>query len=177
MTSRICALAGAALLAGLLTAAVSRAATPAEEASAATRRWVKAVVERDVETQLQMLPRKLFANADRIEVERKNRLHDKERSIVNGEKYLSFDVEPTTTLTGKVGNVVMMVFPYRSVLQVRDGKLQNESSLVAVAEEGSSNWSVIDGTGQNLRSIKLFVPGYAGTPAVPVALSKLVKPE
>jgi hypothetical protein len=176
MRLRICGLLRAALIGGLLSAA-AQAATPAEDASAATRRWAKAVMELDVDTQMSLLPKKLFASPERAEIERKARLHEKERAIVNREKYLSFDVDATTGLTGKVGNVVIMVFPYRSVMTVREGKLMKKSSLIAVAEEGSSNWSVLDGTGQNPRSMKIFVPGYAGTPAVPTAESKIVKAE
>src|SRR4051794_25751363 len=129
MRSKTCALAGAALLAGLFSAAMALAATPAEDASAATRRWAKAVLERDVDTQMQLLPKKFFASDDRIEVERKARLHARERAIINGEKFLSFDVEPTTALTGKVGNLLVMVFPYRAVLQLHEGKMQKDSSL------------------------------------------------
>jgi len=175
MTSKICAVM-LMTLATALPGTAALAATPAEDAAAATKLWVKAVIERDVDTQVKMLPKRLFATPEQIDRERKSRLHDKEMAIINGEKYLSFDVEPTGQ-SGKVGNMIVMVFPYRAVVQVRQGKLQRESSLLAVAEEGSSNWSVIDGSGQNPRSIKVFVPGYTGVPSVPVARSVLLKPE
>jgi hypothetical protein len=163
-----------ALAAGMFAAVAAHAATPAEDAAEAARQWAKAVMERDVDTQMKMLPKKMFVKPDSMERERRNRLHEKEMALINGEKWLSFDVQPTGQY-GKVGNLVMIVLPYKSVVQVRDGKLQRESSLLAVAEEGSSNWSVIDGSGQNPRSIKIFVPGYAGAPAVPPAVTKLLK--
>jgi hypothetical protein len=130
-------------------------------------------MERDVDTQMKMLPKKMFANPQAMERERRNRLHDKEVSIINGEKWVSFDVEPTGQ-SAKVGNMTVIVLPYRSVVQLRDGKMQRESSLIAVAEDGSSSWSVIDGSGQVQRSIRTFVPGYAGLPSLPPARTKLL---
>ena len=169
----------AAMMAALLGAAVlgatgsARAGTPAEDASAATKQWAKAIMELDVDTQMKMLPKKLFATPEAQQRERRNRQHDKELSIINGEKWLSFDVQPTGQL-GKVGNLLVMVFPYRSVKQTREGKLQRDSALLAVAEEGSSDWSVIDGSGQSHRSIKVYVPGYAGLPALPQPTTKVL---
>lgn len=165
-----------ALAAGALAASVARAGTPAEDAAAAAQKWAKAAMEFDADTQVKMLPKKLVATPEVAERERKGRLHEKEMARINGEKWLSFDVQPTGQL-GKVGNMLVMVFPYKWVKQVREGKLQRESSLLAVAEEGSSDWSIVDGTGQNERSIKAYVPGYAGAPPVPVPVTKVIKPE
>ena len=165
-------------VAGALFAVLAHAGTPAEDAYAAAQEWARAVTARDVDTQVKMLPKALFARPDSMERERKMRQHDKEMAVINGEKYLSFEVQPApSNLSGTVGKMSVLVFPYRSVLQTRDGKMQRDSYLVAVAEGGSSSWSVMDGSGQSMRSIKVFVPGYAGVPPVPPAMTKMLKAE
>ncbi|MEP6701725.1 MAG: hypothetical protein ABJB04_01965 [Betaproteobacteria bacterium] len=153
-----------------------RAATPEEGAAAAAQRWVKAVVARDVDTQSKLLPKGLFAKPEDQERDRKLRMRDNEVAAINGEKILSFDLQPTGQ-SGRVGKMTLFVFPYRSITQSREGKMQRDSSLLAVAEEGSSNWSVIDGSGQSARSMRGFLPGYAGAPPIPRAAAKVLKPE
>ena len=154
----------------------AQAATPEEEAGAAARQWAKAIMSRDVETQLKLLPKRLFVKPGEREREEKRLMHDKEVAAINGERYLSFDVQPKAILTGKVGNQLVLMFPYRSVVQTRDAKLQRDSSLIAIAEEGSSSWSVIDGTAQNPKSMRIYLPGYAGNPPVPRAVTKALAP-
>jgi len=176
MGSRIRALGGMMAAAGALVCAMAQAG-PAEDASVATKEWAKAVLAQDIDTQLKLLPKAIFARPDSLERERKMRLHDKEMALINGQKYLSFEVQPAPAVTGSVGKMLMMVFPYRSVLQTREGNLQRDSSLLAVAEQGSSNWSVMDGSGQSVRSIKGFVPGYVGVPPIPPAMTKMLKAE
>ena len=177
MRSKFCTAGWLVAVAGAFIAVLAHAG-PAEDAFAATKEWAKAVTERDVDAQVKLLPKALFAKPDSMERERRMRQHDKELALINGEKYLSFEVLPApSNLSGTVGKMNMLIFPYRSVLQTRDGKLQRDSYLVAVAEAGSSNWSVMDGSGQSVRSIKVFVPGYAGVPPIPPAMTKMLKAE
>jgi hypothetical protein len=165
-------------VAGALIAALAQAGTPAEDAFAAASEWARAVTARDIDTQMKLLPKAIFVRPDSMGHERRMRQHDKELALLNDEKYLSFEVRPApANLSGTVGKMTMMVFPYSSVVQTRDGKMQRDSYLVAVAEGGSSNWSVMDGSGQSVRSIKIFVPGYAGVPPVPPAMTKMLKAE
>jgi hypothetical protein len=63
--------------------------------------------------------------------------------------------------TVKFNKMIAVVLPYRSVLTDAQGKLQTDSVLIALAEEGSDKWSVFDGTGQTLRSPAAH-SGYAG---------------
>ena len=170
MVLRFRSLAFAAFATGLVVTAVQ--AAPEEEAGGAAREWAKAVMARDVEVQLKLLPKKLFAKPGDREREQKRLMHDKELAVINGERYLSFDVQPKASVTGKVGNQVVMMFPYRSVVQTRDAKLQRDSSLIAIADEGSSSWSIIDGTAQGSKSLRVLLPGYAGNPPVPRAVTK-----
>jgi hypothetical protein len=158
-------------------ATLAHAATLEEDAAAATREWAKAVMARDVESQLTLLPPGLFAKAGDREKEQKKLMHEKEMALINNERYVSFDVQPKPLTSGKVGKLVVMVFPYRSVWQVRDTKLQRDSSLIAIADEGSSKWSVIDGTAQNPKSMKAYLPGYAGGLSLPRAVTTALKSE
>jgi hypothetical protein len=173
---RVRSLIFAAIAGGLIGASV-RAATPEEEAGAAAREYAKAVSTRDIDTQLKLLPRRLFAKPGDREREEKRLTHDKELAVINGERYLVFDVQQKPTSTGKVGNQLVLVFPYRSVVQNRDAKFQRDSSLIAFAEAGSSEWSVIDGTAQNTKSMKIFLPGYAGNPPIPRPVTKSLAAE
>ena len=163
-----------AVFAAELLGGVAQAATTEEEAGAAAREWAKAVMARDIGLQLKLLPKQLFVKPGEREREEKRMMHANELAVINGEKYLSFDVQPKASVTGKVGNQVVLMFPYRSVVQTRDAKFQRDSSLIAVAEEGSSNWSVIDGTAQNPKSMRVYLPGYAGNPRVPRPVTKLL---
>jgi hypothetical protein len=151
-----------------------KAATMEEEAVAAAREWVKAVVDRDVDAQMKRLPKRLYPSPDSRERGRRQREHENEMALVNGTKYVLFDILAPSG-SGKVGDFTMVVIPYRMVLETRGSKLERTSSLLAIAEEGSSNWSVMDGTGQNPRSLRFVVPGYKGVPRIPVATSKLLE--
>lgn len=172
MASRLRSLVLIGAFAAGLAGGAAQAATPEEGAGEAAREWAKAVMTGDVSVQLKLRPKLLFVKPGEREREERRLMHDKELAVINGEKYLSFEVQPKATVTGKVGNQLVLMFPYRSVLQTRDAKLQRESTVIALAEEGSSDWYVIDGTGQNLKSMKLFLPGYAGSPRVPQSLTK-----
>jgi hypothetical protein len=178
MTSSVRGLLAAAYFAAAgLAGGAAQAATPEEEAGAAAQRWAKAVMTRDVEVQVNLLPRRLFAKPGDREREEKRLTHDKEVAMINGERYLSFDVQPKAVSSGKVGNQLVVLFAYRSVVQTRDAKLQRDSSLIAIAEEGSSSWSVVDGTAQSAKSMKAFLPGYAGNPPIPRPVTKSLAPE
>ena len=165
----------AVLTGGLLASA--QAATPEEEGAAAAAEWAKAVMANDIDTQLKLLPKRLFLKQGEREREEKRRLHDKEVALINGERYLSFEVQPKAVANGKVGNIVLMMYPYRSVLQTKGAKLQRDSSLIAISEEGSSSWSVIDGSAQSAKSMRIIVPGYAGRPPIPRPVTKAIPTE
>ena len=64
--------------------------------------------------------------------------------------------------------------PYKAVVANEKGKIERTSSLLAFAEDGSSDWSVMDGSGQSFKSLKFVLPGYNGHPRIPPALSKVV---
>jgi len=161
----------AMLVAVIVAGTPAAAATPDEEAAEAARAYVKAVMARDVDAQLKLLPKGYFANAADRERRYKRLLHEKEMAVINDEKYVSFDVQPKIA-SGKVGNNTVIVFPYRSVTKNREARTERQSSLLAIAEEGSSNWSVIDGTGQSARSMKGYLPAYNGNPPIPKAVVK-----
>jgi hypothetical protein len=150
-----------------------RAATP-EAAAAAAQAWGQAVVARDVEAQMKLLPATMFSSPGDRERNRLRRLHDKELAIINRQNYLSFDVRaPSQTL--KVNKTTVVVLPYRSILAIAEGKLQTDSVLIALSEEGSDQWSVFDGSGHGARSLKMLIPGYTTGLSVPPAASKIIK--
>lgn len=164
----------ALLIAGVVAAPALRAATAEDGAVLAARDWAKAVVERDVETQMNLLPKRLYASPEARERARQQRLHERELAVINQEKILAFDVQPPSA-TGKVGKLTLVILPYRAVIQNRDGKLERNSSLLAMAEEGSSEWAVMDGSGQNPKSLRFVVPGYNNNPRIPPSTSKLMQ--
>jgi hypothetical protein len=151
-------------------------AAPEDGAAEAGKAWAAAIVARDVDAQMKLLPATMFPKTGDRERQHKMKVHDNELAVINKQKYLAFDVRaPAQTV--KFGNVIAVVLPYRSVLTVAQGKLQTDSVLIALAEEGSGKWSVFDGTGQTLRSLKLHIPGYAGGLGLPAAVTKVIKDE
>lgn len=62
-------------------------------------------------------------------------------------------------------------------MTVPQGKLQADSALIALSEEGSGRWTVFDGTGHNRRSLKALIPGYTSGLALPPAATKVIKDE
>jgi len=163
------------LLAAGIVAAPVQAATAEEGAVLAAREWVKAVTAYDVDTQMSLLPKRLYASPEARERARLMRLHDKEMALVNREKYHSFEIQ-TPAATSKIGKMTLVIIPYKAVVESeKAGKLERSSSLLAITEEGSSDWAVMDGSGQNFKSLKFVLPGYNGYPRIPPSLSKLVK--
>jgi hypothetical protein len=164
----------AAVAASTLTAGGARAASDDAAAETAARAWSRAVMDFDVDGQLKLAPKRLFATAEQRERERKLRLHEKEMAVINNEKYLAFDLKPAIAAE-QVGATRVVVFPYRSVKQVRDGKMQRDSSLIAIADGGSNDWTILDGSAASMRSLKALIPGYAGSPRVPQPFTRLIK--
>ena len=161
---------GAAVLAPALLAA------PEDGAAEAGKAWAAAIVARDVDAQIKLLPATMFPKPGDRERQHKMKVHDNELAVINKQKYLSFDVRaPVQTV--KFNKMIAVVLPYRSVLTDAQGKLQTDSVLIALAEEGSGRWAVFDGTGQTLRSLKLHIPGYAGGLGLPPAVTKVIKDE
>ena len=157
------------------TTAPAAAAVPGEDAAlAAAQEWAKAVVAQDVEAQVKLLPKRATPSPEARERWRAARLHEKEVALINGDRVLSLDVQPATG-SGQVGKVTMIVFPTRSVVESKGTKIQRESSVLAFAEEGSSEWSILDGSGQNQKSLRFIVPGYNGSPRIPIAAAKTLK--
>jgi hypothetical protein len=123
-----------------------------------------------------LLPKAMFEKPEERERARKMRLHDKELAIIRGEKFLSFELmQPLRPVT--VGKATIVVVPYKSVVQVADGRLQRESTLVALDLTGNSDWAVFDGSGHSVRSLKKFIPGYQGNPPLHPARTQLLKTE
>lgn len=167
--------AAAVLLAVGIVAAPVQAATAEEGAVLAAREWVKAVTAYDVDTQMSLLPKRLYASPEARERARLMRLHDKEMALINREKYHSFEIQAPAA-TSKIGKMTLVIIPYKAVVESeKGGKIERSSSLLAIAEEGSSDWAVMDGSGQNFKSLKFVLPGYNGNPRIPPSLSKLVK--
>jgi len=157
----------------LLGVGPATAATAEEGAVLAAREWVKAVLANDVDAQMDLLPKKLYPSPPARERAKNMRLHEKEMALVNKEKYLSFDTQPPSS-TGTVGKVTMVVIPYKAIFFSKDVKYERNSSLLAFREEGSSDWGVMDGSGQNPRSLRTVIPGYLGAPRIPPATSKIL---
>lgn len=167
--------AAAVLLAAAIVAAPVQAATPAEDAVNAAREWVKAITAYDVETQMSLLPKRLYASPEARERAKQMRLHDKEMAKINREKIHSFEIQAPSA-TAKIGKMTLVIIPYRAVVEnEKTGKIERSSSLLAIAEEGSSDWAVMDGSGQNVKSLKFVLPGYNGQPRIPPSLSKVAK--
>lgn len=164
------------LAAGAVALAPPVAAAPEDGAAEAAKAWAAAVLARDVDAQMKLLPATMFPKPGDRERQHKMKVHDNELAVINKEKYLSFDVRaPVQTV--KFNKMVAVVLPYRSVLAVAQGKLQTDSVLIALAEEGSGKWSVFDGSGHTTRSLKLHIPGYAGGLGLPPAVTKVIKDE
>ena len=162
--------------AGAMALSSALAATPEEAAAQVAQAWATAIMADDVDAQMKLLPPKMYAKPGERERQRLQRLHDKEMAIVNNQKYVSFDVRaPVQKL--KINKTIAVVVPYRSVQAVAEGKLQKDSVLIALSEEGSDQWSVFDGTGHGTRSLKMLIPGYSTGLNVPPAAVRLVKRE
>jgi hypothetical protein len=159
----------AALAAGTAHAAADDAA-----AQAAATAWSRAVLDNDVDGQMKLLPKRLFATPELRERDRKLRLHEKEMAVINNEKYVVFEVKPPVAAE-QVGTSRVVVFPYRSVKQTRDGKMQRDSSLVAIAEGGSNDWTILDGSALTMRTLKALIPGYVGAPRLPQPFTRMLK--
>lgn len=167
-------LASVACLAGVVIATAG-AATPEEEAArAVAQAWIKAVTGRDVDAQMKLLPPTMFAKSADHERARHARVYDKEVALIRNQRYEKFDLGlPAQTM--KVGKTTAVVIPYKSIVSSLDGKLQIDSSLVALNVEGSSQWSVFDGAGHTVRTLKVIIPGYVSGLNIPPATSKVVK--
>jgi hypothetical protein len=176
MTRRFRSVLMVLLAAGAMSLSPVRAATPEDGAAEAAQAWARAIIARDVETQMKLIPATMYAKPDERARNRLQRLHNKELAIINNEKYLSFDVRaPVQTL--KINKTTAVVLPYQSILTIPEGKLQTNSVLIALAEEGSSQWSVFDGSGHTTRSLKVLIPGYTTGLAVPPAVTLVIKGE
>ncbi len=165
--------AAALFVAAVLATGLAHAADDAA-AQAAAQAWAKAVMDNDVDAQMKLMPKRLFATPEQRERERKVRMHERERALINREKYVVFDLKPAAAAE-QVGTTRVVIFPYRSVRQERDGKMQRDSSLIAIAEGGSDEWTIFDGSAASMKSLKLLIPGYAGRPSVPTPFTRLVK--
>ena len=162
------------LAAGALALAPVQAATAEDGAAEAAQAWGRAIMARDIDAQMKLLPATMFSKPGDRERNRLQRLRDQELAIINKQKYLSFDVRaPSQTL--KINKTTAVVLPYRSMLSIAEGKLQTDSVLIALSEEGSNQWSVFDGSGHSARSLKIMIPGYATGLSVPPAVARVIK--
>ena len=103
------------------------------------------------------------------------RVRDNELASINQGKYTMFGLGPPLQML-KVGKATAVVIPYKAIVENTDGKIQTDSSLVAVALDGGT-WSVFDGSGHNARSLKVIIPGYTSGLNVPLAKSIALKTE
>ena len=161
----------------VLIAAPVWALTPDEDAAVAIgQQWVKAVTSRDIDGQVKLMPSTMFPRDGDQDRARKQRAHDNELAVIRKQKYTMFELGPPMQ-TLKVGAATLVLIPYKSATDsTQEGRLQVESSLIAIALDGR-NWSVFDGSAQNMKSLKLIVPGYAGGLNVPPVRSVATKPE
>lgn len=166
----------AAGIAALLTAPAWALTADEEAAVAVGQQWVKAVTARDIEAQVKLMPATMFPREGDRDRARKLKAHDNELALIRKQKYSMFEVAPPMQ-TLKVGAATLVVLPYKSAVDSSlEGRMQVESSLIALTLDGR-NWSVFDGSGQNLKSLKVIVPGYAGGLNVPPVRSVVTKPE
>ena len=97
-------------------------------------------------------------------------------ALINKQQIIAFDVRaPIQTL--KIDKTTAVVIPYQSIVTVAEGKLQTDSVLVALSEDGSDKWSIFDGTGHTTRSLKSLIPGYTTGLSVSPARSQLIRGE
>ena len=180
MLNRIKAVAIAAAIAvasaaALIAAPVWALSADEEAAVAIGQQWVKAVTSRDIEGQVKLIPVTMFPREGDRDRARKQRAHENELAVIRKQKYAMFELGPPMQ-TLKVGAATVVLIPYKSAVDSADGRLQIESSLIALALDGR-NWSVFDGSGQNPKSLRTIIPGYTGGLNVPPARSVMVKPE
>ena len=164
------------LATGMLALAAVQAATPEQSATELAHAWARAITTRDVDAQMKLLPPTMYVKPGEREKNRLLRLHEKEVALINHQKFVSFDVRaPVQTI--KINKTTAVVIPYQSIVTVAEGKLQTDSVLVALAEDGADKWSIFDGTGHTTRTLKLLIPGYTTGLNVPPAQSKLIRGE
>lgn len=150
--------------------------TPEQSATALAHQWARAVTTRDVDAQMKLLPMAMYAKPGERERNRLQRLHEKEVALINKQQIIAFDVRaPIQTL--KIDKTTAVVIPYQSIVTVAEGKLQTDSVLVALSEDGSDKWSIFDGTGHTTRSLKSLIPGYTTGLSVSPARSQLIRGE
>lgn len=70
-----------------------------EGAAEAAKAWAAAVMARDVDAQMDLLPATMFPKSGERERQRKLKLHDKEMAIINNQKFLSFEVRAARRLS------------------------------------------------------------------------------
>ena len=163
----------AAIAFGLSAAATAQ--TPEENAAlAVAQSWVKAMTSRDVDAQMNLLPSTMFARDGDRERAKRMRLHDQELATIKKAKYAMFGLGPPSQSI-KVGKASVVLIPYKSIVESSDGKIQTDSSLIAVALDGGSNWNVFDGSGHTARSLKTIIPGYTAGLNIPAARSVVLK--
>ena len=164
------------LAGGTLVLAAVEAATPEQSATELAHQWARAVMTRDVDAQMRLLPPTMYVKPGERERNRLLRVHEKEVALINKQKLVSFDVRaPVQTI--KLNKTTAVVIPYQSIVEIAEGKLQTDSVLVALSDEGTDKWSIFDGTGHSTRSLKLLSPGYTTGLSVPPARSKLIRGE
>ena len=168
-------IAGAAL--AMAIAGSAWALTPEEEAAVAiSQQWVKAITTRDVDAQVKLMPPTMFPKEGDRERARLARLHDNELAVVRKQKVTMFGLGPPMQ-TLKLGAGTAVIVPYKSAVETAgEGRMQVESSLIALTLDGKT-WSVFDGSGQNNKSLKSIIPGYPGGLNVPTVRSVAVKTE
>ena len=157
-------------------AGAASALTPEEESAVrVAEQWAKAVTARDIDQQMKLLPATMYAKDEDRERARLRKASEREVAIVRRAKYASFNLAPPSQ-TLKIGQSIAVVIPYKAVVESDDGKLQTDSSLIALSVDGR-RWSVFDGTGHTLKSLRTVIPGYTGGLNVPNVRSVMLKSE
>lgn len=153
----------------------SFAATPEEDAAMAVgRAWSKAIIARDVDALMKLMPPTMFAKPEDRERARLQRIRDKEVALIKSASIATFELGvPIQTV--RVGKTPVVVIPYKSVVSSSDGRIQTESSLIAFAPDGGGDWWVFDGSGHSLKTLKTIIPGYSSGINVPVTKSAVLK--
>ena len=151
------------------------AATPEEDAAMlAAQAWVKAVTTRNVEAQMKLLPPTMFATSGDRDRARLVRVRDNEIAIIKDAKTIKFEVSPPVQ-TLKVGKSTALVIPYTMISSTTEATIQTNSSLIALALDGGSPWSVFDGSGHTERTLKTIIPGYKSGLNLPLARASAIK--
>lgn len=75
----------------------------------------------------------------------------------------------------KAGNEFHAIVPYRSITQVKGGKLTAENTLIAVAAEGKEKWYFVETASLTDRNLVKVLPNWDNTLILPMKKAPIYK--